>query len=58
MVTNFERGLESIRKGEFNIADVQFDAEFTQSIRPQFEVFKYHGLLLLKMGLYENLLLN
>ncbi len=53
MTTNLERGLESIREGRFHQADMQFEAEFTQSISPRFEVFKYHGLLLLKLGDYR-----
>lgn len=53
MVTNFEHGLESIKKGRFHEAEIQFDAEFTQSLAPNFEVFKYYGLLLLKMGNYR-----
>ena len=49
-----EFGLELIREGRFHQADMQFETEFTMSPRPNFEVFKYHGLLLLKLGDYKS----
>ncbi len=52
MVTNFERGLEAVQRGDFALADTLFEAELAHSNQPNSKVFKHHGILLLKMGKY------
>ena len=52
-MNNLEAGLKFIQEGRLHQADMQFEAEFTQSPRPSSKVFKYHGMLLLKIGNYR-----
>ena len=52
-VSNFEKGLKLVREGNLHQADICFDAEMTQSNRPNFNVFIYHGHLLNRLGRYD-----
>lgn len=52
-MNSLEAGFKCIQEKRFHEADMHFEAEFTQSPRPSSEVFKYHGMLLLKIGNYR-----
>ena len=52
-VSNLELGLQLVREGNLLQADICFDAEMTQSIRPNFNVFVHHGHLLNRLGQYK-----
>jgi lipoprotein NlpI len=58
MASNLEVGLKLIQEGRFHEADLQLESEFTLSSRPNSEVFKYHGLLLMKIGDYKNAIIK
>ena len=52
-ISNLERGLQLVREGNLHQADICFDAEMTQSNRPNFNVFVHHGHLLNRLGRYD-----
>ncbi len=51
--SNLDKGLQLVREGNLHQADICFDAEMTQSNRPDFNVFVHHGHLLNRLGRYE-----
>ena len=51
--SNLEKGLQLVREGNLHQADMCFDAEMTQSNRPNSDVFIHHGHLLNRLGRYQ-----
>ena len=53
-VSNLEHGIQLVREGNLHQADICFDAEMTQSFRPNSDVFFHHGHLLNRLGQYND----